>query len=74
MRCRAVTRARPNPKEVLWLCEAAHLPVIWATEVLDNLAVTGCPSRKEVTDVAMAQQAECIMLNKGPMSTWPWGC
>ena len=24
-------------EEILWLCEAAHLPVIWATEVLDQL-------------------------------------
>jgi len=24
--------------EILWLCEAAHVPVIWATQVLDNLA------------------------------------
>jgi pyruvate kinase len=53
-------------EEIVWLCEAAHLPVIWATEVLDNLARTGRPSRAEVTDAAMAQQAECIMLNKGP--------
>ncbi len=53
-------------EEILWLCEAAHLPVIWATEVLDQLARTGQPSRAEVTDAAMAQRAECVMLNKGP--------
>jgi pyruvate kinase len=53
-------------EEMLWLCEAAHLPVIWATEVLDHLARTGQPSRAEVTDAAMAQRAECVMLNKGP--------
>ena len=53
-------------EEILWLCEAAHLPVIWATEVLDQLARTGKPSRAEVTDAAMAQRAECVMLNKGP--------
>ncbi len=52
-------------EEILWLCEAAHLPVIWATEVLDQLARTGQPSRAEVTDAAMAQRAECVMLNKG---------
>ncbi len=52
-------------EEILWLCEAAHLPVIWATEVLDQLARTGRPSRAEVTDAAMAQRAECVMLNKG---------
>jgi pyruvate kinase len=53
-------------EEILWLAEAAHLPVIWATEVLDQLATTGRPSRAEVTDAAMAQRAECVMLNKGP--------
>ncbi len=53
-------------EEILWLCEAAHLPVIWATEVLDHLSRTGQPSRAEVTDAAMGQRAECVMLNKGP--------
>ncbi len=53
-------------EEILWLCEAAHVPVIWATQVLDILARTGLPSRAEVTDAAMAQRAECVMLNKGP--------
>ena len=52
-------------EEILWLTEAAHLPVVWATEVLDQLARTGRPSRAEVTDAAMAQRAECVMLNKG---------
>ena len=53
-------------EEILWLSEAAHLPVVWATAVLDQLARTGQPSRAEVTDAAMAQRAECVMLNKGP--------
>jgi pyruvate kinase len=53
-------------EEILWLCEAAHLPVIWATEVLDSLARTGTPKRSEVTDAAMAVRAEAVMLNKGP--------
>lgn len=53
-------------EEILWLCEAAHVPVIWATEVLDRMARTGRPSRAEVTDVAFAARSECIMLNKGP--------
>jgi len=53
-------------EEMLWLCEAAHIPVIWATQVLDILARTGRPSRAEVTDAAMAVRAECVMLNKGP--------
>lgn len=53
-------------EEILWLCEAAHLPVIWATQVLENLAKTGLPSRAEITDAAMSSRAEAVMLNKGP--------
>jgi pyruvate kinase len=53
-------------EEVLWLCESAHLPVIWATQVLEQLAKTGQPARAEVSDAAMSQRAECVMLNKGP--------
>ncbi|NLT25298.1 MAG: pyruvate kinase [Microbacteriaceae bacterium] len=53
-------------EEILWVCEAAHVPVIWATQVLDTLARTGLPSRAEVTDAAMGRRAEAVMLNKGP--------
>ena len=53
-------------EEILWLCEAAHVPVIWATQILEGLAKKGAPSRAEVTDAAMSQRAECAMLNKGP--------
>ncbi len=52
-------------EEILWLSEAAHIPVIWATQVLENLVKHGIPSRAEITDVAMAERAECVMLNKG---------
>ena len=51
--------------EILWLCEAAHVPAIWATQVLDTLARTGVPSRAEVTDASASVAAECVMLNKG---------
>jgi pyruvate kinase len=53
-------------EEILWLAEAAHVPVIWATQVLETLARTGQPSRAEITDAAMGERAECVMLNKGP--------
>ena len=53
-------------EEILWICEAAHMPVIWATQVLENLAKDGQPSRAEITDAAMGERAECVMLNKGP--------
>lgn len=53
-------------EELLWLCEAAHVPVIWATQVLDSFVKKGVHSRGEMTDAAMAERAECVMLNKGP--------
>jgi pyruvate kinase len=53
-------------EEMLWVCEAAHMPVIWATQVLETLAKKGQPSRAEITDAAMGERAECVMLNKGP--------
>lgn len=52
--------------QILWICEAAHIPVIWATQVLENLAKKGMPTRAEITDAALSAQAECVMLNKGP--------
>lgn len=53
-------------EEILWLCEAAQVPVIWATQVLEGMVKDGQASRAEVTDAAMGQRAECVMLNKGP--------
>lgn len=53
-------------EEIMWLCEAAHVPVIWATQVLENLAKSGRPSRAEVTDAAQSVRSEGVMLNKGP--------
>lgn len=53
-------------EEILWMAEASHAPVIWATQVLERLAKDGIPSRAEITDAAMGERAECVMLNKGP--------
>ena len=53
-------------EEILRMCEAARLPVIWATQVLEQEARKGLPSRAEITDAAMSQRADCVMLNKGP--------
>jgi pyruvate kinase len=53
-------------EEILWISEAAHVPVIWATQVLESLSRNGIPSRSEITDAAMGERAECVMLNKGP--------
>ena len=52
-------------EEILRICEAAHIPDIWATQVLESMAKKGVPSRAEITDASMAQRAECVMLNKG---------
>ncbi|TPW17414.1 MAG: pyruvate kinase [Halothiobacillaceae bacterium] len=52
-------------EELMWLCEAAHVPVIWATQVLESLVKKGVTSRAELTDAAMSGRAECVMLNKG---------
>jgi pyruvate kinase len=53
-------------EEILWVCESAHVPVIWATQVLEALTKRGHATRAEITDAAMGQAAECVMLNKGP--------
>jgi pyruvate kinase len=53
-------------EEILCLSQAAHLPLIWATQVLEGVAKNGKPSRAEITDAAMSERAECVMLNKGP--------
>ena len=53
-------------EEILWICEAARVPVIWATQVLETLAKDGLIDRPEITDAAMSVRAECVMMNKGP--------
>ncbi|KAJ0471298.1 putative pyruvate kinase [Helianthus annuus] len=52
-------------EQILSICSAAHVPVIWATQVLESLVKTGVPTRAEITDVACGRRASCIMLNKG---------
>ncbi len=62
-------------EEILWLCEAAHLPVIWATQVLDQLARTGQPSRARKSPTrrwANAPNASCS--TRDPISTPPSSC
>jgi len=53
-------------EEILWCTEAAHMPVIWATQVLESMVKTGLPSRAEISDAGLGVRAECVMLNKGP--------
>ncbi|MEA3497550.1 MAG: pyruvate kinase, partial [Campylobacterota bacterium] len=56
-------------EEILGICEAAHVPVIYATQILEGKMKNNLPSRAEVTDAATAQRADCVMLNKGPYVT-----
>lgn len=53
-------------EQIMWFCEAAFIPNIWATQVLESLAKGGLATRAEVTDAAMSARTECVMLNKGP--------
>jgi pyruvate kinase len=54
-------------KEILWLCEAAHTSVAWATQVLDNYVRARGASRAELTDAAMAQRPEMRDAQQGAM-------
>jgi pyruvate kinase len=56
-------------EEIMWVAEAAHLPVIWATQVLENLAKKGVATRAEISDAVKSVRSECVMLNKGPFIT-----
>ena len=60
------TRLAECQEEVLWVCDAARVPVMWATQVLEQETKKGLPSRAEITDAAQSQRADCVMLNKGP--------
>jgi pyruvate kinase len=60
-----IARLAEMQEELLWLCEAAQVPVVWATQVLEQLVTSDLPTRGEMTDAAMAGRAECVMLNKG---------
>ncbi|MEH7380599.1 pyruvate kinase [Bacillus sp. JJ1533] len=51
---------------ILEICHAAHIPVIWATGVLENMNKKNIPSIPELTDAHAGLRADCIMFNKGP--------
>lgn len=53
-------------EDILAMCDAAHVPAIWATQVLETLTRSGLPARAEITDAVHGQRTECVMLNKGP--------
>lgn len=51
--------------QILWFCEAGHVPVIYATQILESLNKSGLATRSEVIDAAHAAMAEAVMINKG---------
>lgn len=62
---RGFERMAEVPEKMLWACEAAHLPVVWATWTLESLAKDKMPSCVEITDAAMEVRAECVMPSMG---------
>jgi len=56
----------PAQEKILTYGEAAHIGVIWATQVLEKLTTLGVPARAEITDVISGSRADCIMLPYGP--------
>ena len=52
-------------EEILNLAHSAHIPVIWATQILESLTKIGRPTRAEISDVYLGSRAQCMMLNKG---------
>jgi pyruvate kinase len=54
-------------EDILCLCEAAHIPVVLATQILESLTESGLRSRPEIADaLLMGRRAECVMLSNGP--------
>jgi len=61
-------------EEIMWIAEAARMPVIWATQVLENVAKTGQPSRAEITDAAVAERQNVSCSTKALTSSRRWRC
>ena len=53
-------------EEILQACEAAHMPTVWTSQVLETLTRMDPQSRAEIPDAAMGEWAECVVLNRGP--------
>lgn len=52
-------------EEILWICKAAHVPVVWATQVLETLNKSGMGYPVGNYYATHAAMAECVMINKG---------
>lgn len=54
-------------EDIICLCEAAHVPVILATQILESLTESGLRSRPEIADVLITgRRSDCVMLSNGP--------
>ncbi len=69
------TRLSEIQEEMLWICEAAHVPVVWATQVLDNLISDGFAQRlvpakirERARDAALAKDALIGIVPRRPHS------
>lgn len=52
-------------EQIMGVANAAHIPTIFATQVLETMAKSGLPSRAEITDADVALRTQGVMLNKG---------
>jgi len=57
-------------EEVPNLCESAHTPVVYATQVLEGLMKKSISSRAKIIDASIARRTECVILNKGPFTPY----
>jgi len=51
-------------EELLWLCEAAHVPVIWATQVLESVALGMLLRRCEPVFQCQVFSLRCVRMEK----------
>lgn len=52
--------------KILSQSEAAHIPVIWATQLFETLAKEGTVSPPELSEAGLDRRAACVMLDRGP--------
>lgn len=52
-------------EDIMGMCRAAHTPVVYATQILENMNKKGLPTRAEITDASYGVNADCVMVNKG---------
>jgi len=58
--------AAESEGEILRLCEAARVPLVWTSPGLDELVKDGPSSRAGAIAAATAERGECAMLAQGP--------